>query len=93
MVSNVGADTSDRFSSVKWFSVRYYLLYGRTVYKNDATKRISSEDYRLDGPTRGYLQVRYGSITERIVANRRRLRFNIGPDVGMGGAFTHIARS
>ena len=46
-----------------------------------------------DGPTRGYLQVRYGSITDRIVPNRRRLRFDIGPDVGMGGPFTHIVRS
>ena len=42
-----------------------------------------------DGPTRGYLQVRY----DKIVPNRRRLRFDIGPDVGMGGAFTHIVRS
>ncbi|SVA27951.1 uncharacterized protein METZ01_LOCUS80805 [marine metagenome] len=52
-----------------------------------------AEDYRLDGPTRGYLSVRYSSITDRIVSNRRRLRFDIGPDAGMGGAFTHIVRS
>ena len=42
-----------------------------------------------DGPTRGNLQVRY----DKIVPNRRRLRFDIGPDVGIGGPFTHIVRS